>query len=171
MLPTPEAAFVGSFLRSRNTRMSRDRFSLRFPFSAWPNPSVPAVAAGVYAIWKASELIYCGMSGREFDSKSKAAPKKYGLVTRLNSHASGRLSGDQFCVYVANRFVIPSLTPEELPLFATSALTLDVRTKAFIHEHFDYAYALVETSADAYELERAARRGDVFGVQPYLNPL
>lgn len=50
-------------------------------------------------------------------------------------------------------------------------LTLDARRKTFIHDHLDCAYALVETSAAAYELERAARRGDVFGVQPYLNPL
>ena len=129
------------------------------------------MAASVYAIWRDSELIYCGMSGREIDVKGKAAPKKYGLITRLNSHASGRLSGDQFCVYVANRFVIPSLKTEELPLFANGELTLDVRTKAFIHEHLDYAYAPVETSAAAYELERAARRGGVFGAQPHLNPL
>jgi hypothetical protein len=151
--------------------MSRDLFTPRFPFASWPNVSVPAVAAGVYAIWMDNELIYCGMSGREIDSKGKAAPKKHGLITRLNSHASGRLSGDQFCVYVANRFVIPCLKAEELPLFASGALTLDARTKKFIHDHLDYAYALVETSADAYELERAARRGDVFDVQPYLNPL
>lgn len=146
-------------------------FSQRFAFSAWPNLEIPTVAAGAYAIWLEEQLIYCGMSGREIDSEGKAAPKKYGLVTRLNSHASGRLSGDQFCVYVANRFVIPSLKAEELPLFASGALTLDARTKTFIHDHLDYAYALVETSADAYELERAARRGDVFDVQPYLNPL
>ena len=119
--------------------MSSDRFSVRFPFATWPNPGVPAVAAGVYAIWKDSELIYCGMSGREIDSKGKAAPKKYGLVTRLNSHASGRLSGDQFCVYVANRYVIPSLKAEELQLFASGALTLDARTRTFIHDHLDYA--------------------------------
>ena len=151
--------------------MNSNHFTPRFPFADWPNPDVPLVAAGVYAIWKDNELIYCGMSGREIDSKGKTAPKKYGLVTRLNSHASGRLSGDQFCVYVANRFVIPSLKPEELPMFASGALTLDARTKTFIHDHLDYAYALVEASADAYELERAARRGDVFGAQPYLNPL
>lgn len=151
--------------------MTRERFSPRFAFSDWPNPSVPAVAAGVYAIWRDRDLIYCGMSGREIDSKGKAATKKYGLITRLNSHASGRLSGDQFCVYVANRFVIPSLNVEELPLFASGGLTLDTRTKTFIHDHLDYAYALVETSADAYELERAARRGEVFGAKPFLNPL
>ena len=151
--------------------MSSEQFTQRFPFSDWPNPDIPAVAAGVYAIWKDGELIYCGMSGREIDTKAKASPKRYGLITRLNSHASGRLSGDQFCVYVANRFVIPSLSAEELPMFETGELTLDARTKAFIHEHLDYAYALVETSAGAYELEREARRGVVFGVPPYLNPL
>ncbi len=129
------------------------------------------MAAGVYAIWRDSELIYCGISGREIDVNGKAASKKYRLITRLNSHASGRLSGDQFCVYVANRFVIPSLKAEELPLFASGSLSPDARTRAFIHDHLDYAYALVQTSADAYELELAARRGDVFGVHPYLNPL
>jgi hypothetical protein len=66
---------------------------------------------------------------------------------------------------------LPSLKAEELPLFASGALSLDARTKTFIHDHLDYAYALVDTSADAYELERAARRGAIFGVQPYLNPL
>jgi hypothetical protein len=151
--------------------MSNVPFSARFPFSAWPNTEVPAVAAGVYAIWKGDELIYCGMSGREIDSKAKAGPKRYGLITRLSSHASGRLSGDQFCVYIANRFVIPSLTPHELPLFASGELTLDARTHTFIHAHLDYAYALVQTAADAYALERAARGGEVFGQKPYLNPL
>ena len=111
------------------------------------------------------------MSGRGIDTKAKTSPKKYGLITRLNSHASGRLSGDQFCVYVANRFVIPSLKAEELALFGSARLTLDARTKTFIHEHLEYAYALVGSSVAAYELERACRSGDVFGTHPYLNPL
>ena len=157
--------------RSAKTALGAPNFSHRHRFADWPNAEVPAVAAGVYVVWDGDKLIYCGMSGREIDTKAKASPKKYGLVTRLNRHASGRLSSDQFCVYVANRFVIPSLRAEELPLFESGRLTLDTRTKTFIHDHLEYAYALVETSAAAYELERAARRGDVFGTQPYLNPL
>lgn len=117
--------------------MSIEKFSQRFPFWAWPNHSIPSVAAGVYVIWKDAELVYRGMSGREIDSKGKTSPKRYRLITGLNSHASGRLSGDQFCVCVANRFVIPSLMPEDLPLFEGGALTLDVQTKTFIHEHLD----------------------------------
>jgi hypothetical protein len=75
------------------------QFSLRFKFSDWPNTSIPSVAAVVYAIWHDQALIYCGMSGREYEKAQVSDKKKYGLITRLSSHASGRLSGDQFCVY------------------------------------------------------------------------
>lgn len=143
-------------------------FSQRHRFSGWPNADVPAVAAGVYAIWEIDALIYCGMSGRELEKASNKA--RYGLVTRLHSHASGRLSGDQFCVYVANRLVIPSLKPEQLAEFGTGAISLDRLTKAYIHERLEYQYAVVESSSDAYSLERQCRAGLVFGVKPILNP-
>ena len=65
------------------------------------------------------------MSGREFDKAVASEKVKFGLVTRLASHASGRLSGDQFCVYIVNRLVIPSLKPEQLAKFATGELNLD----------------------------------------------
>jgi hypothetical protein len=99
-------------------------FSSRRKFSEWPDAAVQVVAAGVYAVWDGATLIYCGMSGREFEKGVAAARVRYGLVTRLASPASGRLSGDQFCVYVANRLVIPSLKQEQLVKFATSELNL-----------------------------------------------
>ena len=77
-------------------------FSKRYRFADWPNVSIPLVAAGTYAIWDKDLLVYCGMSGRGIEKAVADDKKKYGLVTRLNSHASGRLSGDQFCVYVAD---------------------------------------------------------------------
>ena len=55
---------------------------------------------------------------------------------------SGRLSGDQFCVYVANRYVVPELKPRELPLFASGELNLDALAKRYITEHFSYSFAL-----------------------------
>ena len=150
--------------------MSSKSFSRRFWFSDWPNLNVPRIAVGVYAIWKGDELIYCGMSGRNINSKTKTKKKK-GLITRLASHAKGRLSGNQFCVYVANRLVIPSLTVNELALFTSGKLTLDAKTREFIHKHLEYAYALVPTAEDAYALEREARDGTTFGQKPSLNPL
>lgn len=146
------------------------QFSERFRFCDWPNRNLPLLAAGVYVIWDADQLIYCGMSGRELEKAQQAQRKKYGVVTRLASHASGRLSGDQFCVYVANRLVLPSLQLEELQKFATGESTLDQLTKAYIHARLDYQFAIVESSRQAYELEMEARRGSVFGLKPLLNP-
>ena len=86
-------------------------FSRRHRFSDWPNAEVPAITVGVYVVWYGEILIYCGRLGREFEKATAAGRVKLGLVTRIASHASGRLSGNQFCVYVANGLVIPSLTP------------------------------------------------------------
>jgi hypothetical protein len=44
-----------------------NNFSPRYRFSDWPNPTVPFLAIGVYVIWEGSTLIYCGMSGRQFE--------------------------------------------------------------------------------------------------------
>ena len=145
------------------------QFSERFKFSDWPNKQIPLVAAGIYAIWNGDELFYCGMSGREIEKNLHK--KKYGLVTRLHSHATGRLSGDQFCVYVANRLVIPSLKQTDFPFFASGELKLDSLTKSYIYDHLDYQYVLVDSSAEAYAVEIKARNGELFGQKPRLNPI
>ena len=72
-------------------------FSTPAWFREWPNPTVPAVAAGVYVVWREGQLIYAGMSGRNIEKQQHR--KQYGLVTRLESHAKGRLSEDQFNAY------------------------------------------------------------------------
>lgn len=144
-------------------------FSEKYSFSVWPNRDIPNVAAGVYIIWKKDVLIYCGMSGRQIEKNLHK--KKYGLITRLKSHASGRLSGDQFCVYIANRFVIPSLTLEELNQFSSGKITLDMKTKQYIHTHLDYQFTLTSSSAEAYAIEIEARSGALLGEKPFLNPL
>ena len=149
---------------------SNVQFSDRHKFSDWPNVTVPVLAAGVYVIWDGQQLIYCGMSGREFEKAQSAQRKKYGLINRLASHASGRLSGDQFCVYVANRLVIPNLQAEQLNKFASGELTLDRLTRTYIHARLDYQFAIVESSRQAYELEMKARQGMIFGAKPLLNP-
>jgi hypothetical protein len=147
-----------------------EQFSKRYNFSDWPNLEIPPVAAGAYAVWDADLLIYCGMSGRELEKAVASAKPKYGLYARLASHASGRLSGDQFCVYVANRLVIPFLKPEQLAKFETGDLKLDSLTKAHIHERFEYQYAVARSSAAAYALEKSCRQGITFGLKPLLNP-
>jgi len=109
------------------------------------------------------------MSGRDMKMDDPSKKKRY-LFTRLNSHGSGRLSGDQFCVYIANRIVIPRLTANQLARFETGELTLDTLTKQYIRSKLEYQYATVATSAEAYELERQCRSGQFFGCKPLLNP-
>jgi len=150
--------------------MLAKKFTKRFKFKNWPNPNIPHVAAGVYVIWQGEELLYAGMSGREIEKAIKEGKKKYGLVTRLASHASGRLSGDQFCVYVANRIVIPELKQSQLNKFRDGTVTLDQMTKKFIRTKLEYQYLLVERSQDAYDLENYCRSGAIFNRKPTLNP-
>ena len=146
-------------------------FSQRHSFSDWPNSAIPKVSAGVYAIWNEDDLFYCGMSGRDIEGAIASGKNRYGLITRLHSHASGRLSGDQFCVYVANRLVIPSLEFTQLRMFKSGELTLDSLTKHYIHKHLSYQYVLVESCGEAYEIEKQARSGELLGLRPLLNPL
>jgi len=145
-------------------------FSRRYRFADWPNREIPPVAAGVYAVWDGEMLLYCGMSGRGVENAVAAGTARFGLVTRLASHASGRLSGDQFCVYVANRLVIPTLTPDQLEQFRTGELNLDRLTRAYIQEHLAYQYAVVVSSAEAFASEKHCREGLIFGSKPLLNP-
>jgi hypothetical protein len=147
------------------------QYSTRYRFAEWPNSDVPKVAIGVYAIWEGESLIYCGMSGRALDTTAKAHTTARGLYTRLASHASGRLSGDQFCVYVANRLVLPGLTLDLLAKFATRELTLDQLTRDYIVERLTYQFACLATAQAAFAHERECRQGLHFGVAPLLNPL
>ena len=124
---------------------------------------MPLITARLYVIWDDKQLIYCGMSGREIEKyKYSNSKNKYGLINRLNSHASGRLSVDQFCVYVRNRIVIPSLEPELLEQFRDGTMNLDRLTKRYVHDRLEYQYALVESSAEAFAAENLCRNGTVF---------
>lgn len=148
-----------------------NRFSHKYRFADWSPKLVPSVAAGVYAIWESELLVYCGMSGRGLTPESALQKKRHGLVTRLNSHASGRLSGDQFCVYVANRLVIPQLNVNHLSKFSTGELSLDALTKQYIYEKLDFQFAVTQSGEDAFRLEAECRSGQIFGCKPKLNPL
>ena len=116
-------------------------FTHRYAFKDWPNKDIPLVAAGVYLIWNEEVLIYVGMSGREIEKNLHK--RRYGLYTRLQAHASGRLSGDQFCVYVANRLVIPELKQEQLEQFRDGHVNLDMLTKEYV-QRLDYQFCVVD---------------------------
>jgi hypothetical protein len=145
--------------------------SVPYSFADWPNPAVPKFAAGVYTVWdNAGRFIYVGMSGRSIAADTAPRAKPHGLYTRLQSHASGRRSGDQFCVYVADRLVLPTLTQDLIATIASGRHQFDALIRKYIHENLIYRFAVVPDGAAAFAIEMALKSGAWDCGPPFLNP-
>jgi hypothetical protein len=141
------------------------------PFSLWPNPEVPKFGAGVYTIWhRNGGFIYVGMSGRGITETTVPRDSPHGIYTRLHSHASGRRSGDQFCVYVADRLVLPMLSREEVADIASGRHQMDAHVRRYIHEQLFYRYTIVQDGKTALAIEAAIKAGAWGRGWPILNP-
>jgi hypothetical protein len=110
-----------------NVALAELRDGPRYRFADWPNPAVPNGRIGAYTIWRGDQLIYVGMAGRAIglssDTSEPVSAKLTGLRSRLASHASGRRSGDQFCIYVFDRLVLPMLTRQQIQEAARGQLS------------------------------------------------
>lgn len=138
-------------------------------FGTWPTTPVPKGPPGVYTVWDGTTFLYVGMSWREPTTTTTGT--SLGLWGRLNSHASGRRSGDQFCIYICDRFVIGSLTPDELVEVATGHRSLDRMTRDFVRRRLSYRYITTTTGADARAIEAAIRKNGLTAHgTPLLNP-
>ncbi|CAB4666597.1 unannotated protein [freshwater metagenome] len=143
-------------------------------FSDWPNKDMPRAAAGVYSIWnKSDDFIYVGMAGNGKTADDIAAAlakgRTTGLRDRLGSHASGRRSGDQFCVYVQDLLLLPQLTSDHIDKIVTRELAIDRLVRDYVHAHLSYRYVITEDGKAALELERNIING-ALGDHPILNP-
>jgi len=140
-------------------------------FASWPNPSVPTFGAGVYTIWhNDGRFIYVGMSGRGITAETIRRNTPQGLYTRLQSHASGRRSGDQFCVYVADRLVLPTLSQQDIAAIASGRHQMDAFVRRYIHENLSYRFVMLSDGAAAYAVEAAIKNGEWEHGRPLLNP-
>jgi hypothetical protein len=140
-------------------------------FADWPNASVPAFGAGVYTIWHGDgRFIYVGMSGRGIAAETIRRNTPHGIYTRLRSHASGRRSGDQFCVYVADRLVLPALSQQDIAAIASGRHHMDAFVRRYIHENLSYRFVIVPDGAAAYTVEAAIKNGQWEHGRPLLNP-
>ena len=138
-------------------------------FRDWPVGDVPRSGALVYTIWDLEgSYIYVGMSGRVMQKGHKPSRTVQGPWGRLNSHAGGRRSGDQFCVYVCDRLVLPRIH-NHLQEIADGELSLDAVTKDFIRENLGFRWVEVEDGQAALDLERQIQRGDAPCGKPFFN--
>jgi hypothetical protein len=145
-----------------------------FWFREWPNPLVPIGAAGVYTVWHEGGLLYVGMSGRglsatALDEHRARTSTARGLFTRLASHAAGRRSGEQLCVYVADRLVVPHLAPDEIVDIGRGGVPLDHLVRDYIQQ-LGYRFVIVPDGKTATAVGAAVRRGGLPVGRPMLDP-
>ena len=140
-------------------------------FADWPDIAVPTFGAGVYTIWhKDGRFIYVGMSGRGKTTETIRRDTPQGIYTRLQSHASGRRSGDQFCVYVADRLVLSALSQDDIAAIASGRHQMDAFVRRYIHENLLYRFVMLLDGAAAYAIEAAIKGGEWEHGRPFLNP-
>jgi hypothetical protein len=93
-----------------------------------------------------------------------------GLASRLRSHASGRRSGDQFCVYVADHYVLPELSREQIEAIRDSRLSMDSLVREKIHAAFGFRFVVVDDYRTATQVENLVKSGRLQAGRPRLNP-
>ena len=131
-----------------------------YSFADWPNAAVPQFGAGVYTIWDAKgRLLYVGMSGRSITDQTARRNNAHGLHTRLANHASGRRSGDQFCVYVAGRLMLPTLSASDIAAISSGEHQMDGFVRRHIHENLRYRLAIWAPGAKSREAAIALAAG------------
>ena len=133
-------------------------------FSEDPRRHIPKKGSIIYSVWdKDEKFIYIGISGLQ-KSLEKRSP-----LSRMISHASGRRSGDQFCIYIHDFYVIPKLI--EKGEYSPSIGVLDKLTKDFIQSNLSYRFVGFETD-DSDEIVRSLEnqiKSGAFGFSPSLN--
>ena len=133
-------------------------------FAEDPRKQISNKGSIIYSVWnKEEDFIYIGISGLQ-KSLEKRNP-----LSRMISHASGVRSGDQFCVYIHDFFVIPNLIKEKD--YKPERGSLDKLTKQYIHENLSYRFVSFnsdDSDTIVRRLENKIKSG-ALGLKPFLN--
>jgi hypothetical protein len=106
------------------------------------------------------------MAGRGEPSTARG----FGPFGRLASHASGRRSGDQFCIYVCDRLVLPTVR-DRFDDIAAGRFSLDQATRDYVRTELGFRMVQVTDGRQALQVERLVQRGELTAGRPALNPL
>ena len=133
-------------------------------FSDDPRKHIPKNGSIIYSVWdKEDKFIYIGISGLQ-KSLEKRSP-----LSRMVSHCSGMRSGDQFCVYIHDFYVIPKIIKSGQ--YQASRGLLDKLTKEYIHKNLSYRFKSFNSDNSdeiVRKLESKIKSG-VLGMSPVLN--
>lgn len=140
------------------------------PISFQDNPRdhIPATGSIIYTVWdRDGQWIYVGIGGV---GQSPNTPlEKRNPRSRILQHRSGLRSGDQFCIYVHDYYIVPRL---ELSTYEFKRGDLDRMTKEFIQKELFYRFMVFQTDNGnrlVRDLETILKKG-VQGIgKPLLN--
>ena len=137
------------------------------PFTDDHTQYVPEYGSIIYTVWDLDEkFIYVGIGGTQDKPVRERDPR-----SRIREHRSGRRSGNQFCCYVHDYYVIPELVRSGE--FERKKRYLDILTRDYIHRNLRYRVKGFQTEDSVKivrELEKKIQRG-FFGTPPVLNGL
>ena len=145
-------------------------FDLDTPPIPFSNPAVeniPQFGSIIYTVWNTNnDFIYVGIGG----VKTGVPLSQRNPRSRISQHSSGARSGDQFCVYVQDFFVIPEIVKSEK--YVPEKGLLDKLTKEYIHKNLSYRFVVFqdENSIEIVRsLESKIKRGESGFGNPFLN--
>ena len=118
---------------------------------------IPEYGSIIYTVWDSDEkFIYVGVGG---------VGKRKDPRSRINQHRNGGRSGDQFCVYIQDYFIIPDLLKKNHPKIQKGSL--DKMTKDYIQKHLSYRFVIIKNikRKELINVEEKIKRG-VFGFPP-----
>ena len=122
---------------------------------------IPQYGSIIYTVFlDRREFIYVGIGGLS----GKKDPR-----SRIRQHTSGLRSGDQFCIYIQDFYVIPLLIGQT---YVPKKGYLDQLTKEFIQKRLTYRYMVFQDEDSdklVRKLEREIQSGCVQGIRPKLN--
>ena len=120
------------------------------PFTTSNISHIPEYGSIIYTVFlDQKEFIYVGIGGLSGKSVKERNPR-----SRIIQHAQGRRSGDQFCIYIQDFYVIPTIINKT---YKPKKGYLDTLTKEFIQSRLTYRYLVVQTE-DSDKVVRSLER-------------
>mgnify|MGYP003873765951 CR=1 FL=1 len=111
---------------------------------------IPSWGSIIYTVFlDSTEFIYVGIGGLSGKTAQDRNPR-----SRIMQHSQGRRSGDQFCIYIQDFFVIPQLIGKD---YTPKKGYLDQLTKEFIQSRLTYRYLVIQTEDSDVEVRRIER--------------
>ena len=135
------------------------------PFSLESIRQIPEFGSILYAVFlDKTEFIYIGIGGLSGANAKSRDPR-----SRIRQHTQGRRSGDQFCIYIQDFYVIPDLIRSD---YTPRKGHLDELVLDFIQSRLCFRFVVFQTDDSdqiVRRLEREIQSGQHRNQLPTIN--